>query len=117
MGPLTVETIANLNASSHIIMSDHYVVPLFSINEFISGLASQVDSIVDEVNEGQRNKLFNDIAYVYVIAYNRISELSAYSDENNNLLADPSSFPLVLPHELVKLSAAEFIRKMRRYNY
>jgi hypothetical protein len=40
MGPLTVETIANLNASSHIIMSDHYVVPLFSINEFISGLAS-----------------------------------------------------------------------------
>jgi hypothetical protein len=43
--------------------------------------------------------------------------LSAYSNENNNLLADPSSFPLVLPHELVKLSAAEFIRKMRRYSY
>ncbi|CAK9260405.1 unnamed protein product [Sphagnum jensenii] len=76
-----------------------------------------VDSIVDEADEDQRNELFNDIASVYVIAYNRISELSAYSDENNNLLADPSSFPLVLPHELVKLSAAEFIRKMRRYSY
>jgi hypothetical protein len=62
-------------------------------------------------------KLFNDIASVYVTAYNRISELSAYSDENNNLLADSSSFPLVLPHELVKLSAAEFIRKMHRYSY
>jgi archaellum biogenesis ATPase FlaH len=33
------------------------------------------------------------------------------------LLANPSSFPLVLPHKLVKLSVVEFIRKMRRYSY
>jgi hypothetical protein len=43
--------------------------------------------------------------------------LSAYRDENNNPQADPSSFPQVLPHELIKLSIAEFIRKMCRYSY
>jgi hypothetical protein len=43
--------------------------------------------------------------------------LSANSDENNNLLANPYSFPPMLLHKLVKLSATEFIRKMRRYNY
>ncbi|CAK9219972.1 unnamed protein product [Sphagnum troendelagicum] len=112
-GPLTVETIANLDASSHVI-SGRYAIPLSFVREFVSGLTSRVDSIVDEANEGQRSKLFNDIAFVYVITRNRISELSAYSDENNNLLVDSSSFPPVLSHELVKLSAAEFIRKMCR---
>jgi hypothetical protein len=115
-GPLTAEAIANFNASSHVI-SGCYAVPLSSVREFISGLSSWVDSIVDETNEGQRNELFNDIASIYVTACNHISKLSAYRDENNNPLADPSSFPPVLPHELIKLSAAEFIRKMRCYSY
>jgi hypothetical protein len=111
-GPLTAEAIANLDTSSHVI-SGRYVVPLSSVCEFINGLASWVDSIVDETNEGQWSELFNDIASVYVTAYDRISELSAYRDENNNPLADPSFFPRMLLHELVKLSAVEFIRKMR----
>jgi hypothetical protein len=115
-GQLTAEAIANLDASSHVI-SGRYVVPLFSVREFVSGLASWVDSIVDEANEGQRSELFNDIVYVYVTACDCISELSAYRDENNNMLADPFSFPRVLPHELVKLFPAEFIHKMRRYSY
>jgi len=115
-GPLIAEAIANLNTSSHVI-SGCYAVPLFSVREFISGLASWVDSIVDKANEGQQNELFNDIASVYVTACNRISEPSTYRDENNNSLADPSSFPLMLPHKFIKLSAIEFIRKMRRYSY
>jgi len=114
--PLTAEAIANLNASNHVI-SGCYAVPLSSVREFISGLASWVDSIVDEANEGQRNELFNDIASVYVTACNRISELSTYRNENNNPLANPSSFPPVLSHELIKLSVVEFIRKMRCYSY
>ncbi|CAK9276213.1 unnamed protein product [Sphagnum jensenii] len=115
-GQLTTKTIANLDTSNHVI-SGRYVVPLSFAREFVSGLASWVDSIVDEADEGQWSELFNNIASVYVTACNRISKLSAYSDENNNLLPDPSSFPPVLPHELVKLSAAEFIPKMRRYSY
>jgi len=51
IGLLTAETIANINASSHIINS-HYVVPLSFICELVNGLASWVDSIVDEADEG-----------------------------------------------------------------
>jgi hypothetical protein len=116
IGPLTAETIANFDALSHII-SGRYAVPLYPIHEFVSGLASWVDSNVDEIDEGQWSEFFNDIAFVYVSACDRISELSTYRDEDNNPLADPSSFPPVLPHELVKLSAVEFIHKMRRYRY
>jgi hypothetical protein len=115
-GPLTTKAIAYFNASNHVI-NGCYAVPLSSVHEFISSLTSWIDSIVNEANEGQRNELFNDIASVYVTACNRISELSTYRDENNNPLADPSSFPPVLSHELIKLSAAEFIRKMRCYSY
>ncbi len=46
IGPPTVEAIANLDASSHVI-SGRYAVPLSSVREFISGLAFWVDSIVD----------------------------------------------------------------------
>ncbi|CAK9222419.1 unnamed protein product [Sphagnum troendelagicum] len=49
--PLTTEAIANFDASSHVI-SGRYAVPLSSVREFVNGLASWVDSIVDEADEG-----------------------------------------------------------------
>jgi hypothetical protein len=49
--PPTAETIANLDTSSHVI-NGRYAVPLFSVHEFVNGLASWVDSIVDEADEG-----------------------------------------------------------------
>jgi hypothetical protein len=115
IGPLTAEAIANFDASSHVI-NGHYVVPLSCVREFVNSLTSWVDSIVDKVNEGQRSELFNDITSIYVTACDCISELSAYRDENNNPLANSSSFPLVLSHELIKLFVAKFIHKMRHYS-
>jgi hypothetical protein len=50
-GPFTAEAITNLDASSHVI-SGHYAVPLSYVREFVSGLTSSVDSIVDEADEG-----------------------------------------------------------------
>jgi hypothetical protein len=72
-GSLIAETIVNLDASNHII-NGRYAVPLSYVREFVSDLVSWVDSVVDEVDEGQRSELFNDIASVYVTACNRISE-------------------------------------------
>ncbi|KAI2496442.1 hypothetical protein MHU86_18066 [Fragilaria crotonensis] len=54
---------------------------------------------------------------VYVTACNRIDEITVYRDHNNNPCADPNSLPPVLPHELVKLSAANFIRKIRLHAF
>jgi hypothetical protein len=39
LGPFTVEAIANLDALNHVI-SGRYAVPLSSVREFVSGLAS-----------------------------------------------------------------------------
>jgi Na+-transporting NADH:ubiquinone oxidoreductase subunit NqrE len=50
-GPLTTEAIANFDTSSHVI-GGRYAIPLSSVHEFVSGLASWVDSIVDEADEG-----------------------------------------------------------------
>jgi hypothetical protein len=61
IGPLSPEAIANLEVSEHVI-SGRYAVQLSSVREFVSGLASWADSIVDEVDPVQRSDLWNDIA-------------------------------------------------------
>jgi hypothetical protein len=115
-GPLTAESIAALDPLTHAI-SGRYAVALSSVQEFICGLATWVDTVVNESDEREQKDLQNDIALVYVTACNRINEISIYRDHNNNPCADPSSLPPVLPHELVKLSAAEFIRKIRQHAF
>ena len=73
--------------------------------------------MVSERGEREQKELQNDFALVYFTACNRINEISIFRDHNNNPCADPSSLPPVLPHELVKLSAAEFIRKIRQHAF
>ncbi len=80
-------------------------------------MASWANSIVDEVDPIQRSDLWNDIALVYVTACDRVSQLSSLRDVNNIALANPSSLPPVLPHDLIKLFAAKFIRRARRHTY
>ncbi len=107
-GPLTVESIANINPSTHII-SGRYAIALSSVREFLVGLVSQVDTLLNEADESEWNNLQHDITLIYVTAYDRIHEISTYQDQNNNAMADPDSIPPMLPHELVELSTANFI--------
>jgi hypothetical protein len=67
--------------------------------------------------ESEQKELQRDIALVYVTACNPIDEISIYRDHSNNPCDDPNSLPPVLPHELVKLSAANFIRKIRQHAF
>jgi len=85
--------------------------------EFLVGVASWADTLLNEVNESDQNDLQHDIALVYVTACDRIHEIFAYWDRNNNVMADPSSIPPVLSHELVELFAADFIRKIRQHAF
>ncbi len=116
IGPFTAESITNINPSTHVI-SGRYAVFMSSVWEFLIGLASWVDTLLNEVDESDENDLQHDIALVYVTAYDRIHEISAYRDRNNNAMADPNSIPPVLPHELVELSAADFIQKIRQHAF
>jgi branched-subunit amino acid transport protein len=115
-GPLTADSIAVLDPSTHVI-SGCYAVALSSVQEFLCGLATWVDTLVSERDEREQKELQNDFALVYFTACNRINEISIFRDHNNNPCADPSSLPLVLPHELIKLSAAEFICKICQHAF
>jgi hypothetical protein len=116
IGPLIVELIANIDPSTHVI-NGRYVVALSSVQEFLIGLASWADTLLNEADENDQNDLQHNIALVYFTACNRIHEISTYQDRNNNAMADPSSIPLVLLHELIKLSATNFIRKIRQHAF
>jgi hypothetical protein len=50
IGPLTAESITNIDPLTHII-SVHYAVPLSSVQEFLIGLASWADTLLNEANE------------------------------------------------------------------
>ena len=115
-GPLTAECIAALDPSTHAVCG-RYAVAFQSVQEFLSGLATWVDVLINESLESEQKELQRDIALVYVTACNRIDEISIYRDHSNNPCDDPNSLPPVLPHELVKLSAANFIRKIRQHAF
>ncbi len=116
IGPFTVESIANIDPSTHVI-SGHYAIAMSSVREFFVGLASWVDTLLNEVDESDQNALQHDIALVYVTACDQIHEISTYRDRNNNAMADLGSIPPVLQHELVELFAADFIRKIRQHAF
>ncbi|CAK9194512.1 unnamed protein product [Sphagnum troendelagicum] len=49
-GPFTVESIANIDPLTHVI-SGLYAVALFSVREFLVGLAFWVDTLFNEADE------------------------------------------------------------------
>jgi hypothetical protein len=116
IGPLIAESIVNIDPSTHVI-SGRYAIALSSVREFLVGLASWADTLLNEADESDQNDLQHDIAFVYITACNWIHEICAYRDRNNNAMADPGSIPPVLPHELVELSAIDFIRKIRQHAF
>ncbi len=111
-GPLTAKLIANIDPSTPVI-NGRYAVTLSSVQEFLVGLASWADTLLNKADESDQNDLQHDIAFVYITTCNRIHEISTYRDRNNNAMVDPGFIPPVLPHELVELSVADFIRKIQ----
>jgi hypothetical protein len=77
IGPLTAESIVNIDPSTHVI-NGHYVIVLSSVREFLVGPASWVDTLLNEANESDHNALQHDIALVYITACDQIHEISHY---------------------------------------
>ncbi|CAK9198978.1 unnamed protein product [Sphagnum troendelagicum] len=65
IGPFIAKSIANIDPSTHVI-SGRYAVVLSSVREFIIGLASWADTLLNEADENDQNDLQHDIALVYV---------------------------------------------------
>jgi hypothetical protein len=78
-GPLTAESIANIDPSTHVI-SGRYAVALSSVQEFLVGLAFWANTLLNEADESNQNDLQHNIALIYITACDRIHEISAYQN-------------------------------------
>jgi hypothetical protein len=115
-GPLDAEAIGDLDLLTHV-TDGKYAVQLSSVHEFLCGLASWIDTLIDEAIDVDRNNLFKDIGQVYVTACNRIDSICVHRNHNNDPFDDPTALPPVLPHEIVKLSAFQFLQKIRKNTF
>jgi hypothetical protein len=55
-GPLTAESIANINPLTHV-FSGRYVVVMFSVREFLVSLASWANTLLNKADESDQNDL------------------------------------------------------------
>jgi hypothetical protein len=62
-GPLTVESIAALDPSTHAI-SGYYAVSFLSVHEFLCGFATRVDTLINKSLESKQKDLQRDIGLV-----------------------------------------------------
>jgi len=56
IGPLIAKSIANMDPSTHVI-SGRYAVALSSVREFLVGVASWSDTLLNEADESDQNNL------------------------------------------------------------
>ena len=112
IGPLTDEAVAALDLSIYVV-SDHYTVSLDNVREFVLGLASWTDAIVSQAEESEVKVLLKDIGMAFIEACDRIDNIVVERNPDNSASHGPSSLPPVLPHELVKITPAMFLRKAR----
>jgi hypothetical protein len=112
ISPFTIELIRNLDTSTHVI-SGLYVVFISNVQEFLSSLATWMDALIEKADDVDQNNLRQDIGLVYVTACDQIDSICVHRDHNTNPFTDPTSLPPVLPHELVKFTATQYIHKIR----
>jgi hypothetical protein len=51
------------------------------------------------------------------MACDQIDSICVHRDHNNNSFINPTSPPPVLPHELIKFIAAQYIHKIRQHTF
>jgi hypothetical protein len=73
-GPLTFESIQDLDPTTHV-YNGHYVVYLSNVQEFLVGIMSWVEGIINEVDEVKQNELWHDVGLVFIVACEGINSI------------------------------------------
>lgn len=115
IGPLSESTVSGLDPALHV-TAGCYAVPLSKVEEFVLGQASWVEDTLNRASEKDRRDLLVDVGLVFVVACEKIAEICVQRDSANGPITS-DCLPPVLPHELVKTTAADFIRMVRRQSY
>ena len=113
-GPHTQEERENMNHNTNI-NEGGFMVKRADVKEFLIGLSSWVEELMDDTDEEQLDNMIEDIGRVFLSACKGINSIMIHRKNDNTPQADPQrSLPPVLPHELVRVTAANFIRKARQ---
>jgi hypothetical protein len=113
-GPLTESEVNALDPTLHV-LNGCFAVKVTNVLEFVAGLSDLVDDILALASEDDRDRLLRDIGLVFVVASDQINKISTRRNADNSpFCADQNSIPPVLPHELVTVSAANFLRCVRK---
>lgn len=112
LGPLSEVGLRELNPALHV-SSGKFAVPLAKVEDFLVGLASWVEALLDETEPGDKNDLLVDVGTVFAVACDRITAICAERNSVNGPMQS-DALPPVLPHELVQISAAKFLQLMRK---
>ena len=115
-GPLTPAAIAAIDERNEV-ADTSYAVTFQKVEEFLLGLASWVEVCVADAQGAGWRDLVVDIGRVFVVACSRVAAITPERDSNNDAVMNPTPMlPAVLPHELVKMTAVEFLRKARHHS-
>lgn len=85
------------------------------MQDFVVGLGSWVEGILDAIDKTERNELLQDVGLVLLKACARIERIIVERDADNSPFVDPLALPHVLPQKFVQASAADFIHKAWRF--
>jgi hypothetical protein len=92
----------------------NFIVEYDNVREYLVGLASWVEDVLDRSATEEVEQLVRDIAKVFCYACDSIHKIIVLRKNDNTPQADVKRFlPPVLPLEVVKATAAEFIRLAR----
>jgi hypothetical protein len=57
------------------VFNGHYVISLSNVQEFLIGLTSWVEGIINKVDDVKQNELQCDVGLIFVVTYERINSI------------------------------------------
>ena len=115
-GPLTHEGIARLNPATYV-SSGSYAVLKVCIREYLNGLASWVEGMIEEADASLEEQLLSDIGRAFTTACDRISKICVLRREDNQQFIDKHVLPPFLPNELVKTRPGDFLLQVCTFKF
>ena len=116
-GPPTPADIELLDPGAYV-SNGSFTVLKVCIREYLVGLASWVEEILEEAEMTVQEQLFTDIGRVFTVASNRIHKICVLSSEDIGRFIDQNVRPpSILPNALVKTHPGDFLRQVCSFKF
>ncbi|KAI2493008.1 hypothetical protein MHU86_2095 [Fragilaria crotonensis] len=115
-GPLNDEAINLLNPITYVINGSFAVLKV-NVREFLVGLASWVEDLIEESDPAVQAKLIHDVGSLFTVACDRITKICVFREADNRPYVAEDLLPPVLPPKLVTTRPGDFLRQVCVYNH